>query len=304
MLRIRRDLLDGRPRPRPSGPPRRGVRRHRRAGRQRPPRAPRAHAQRGPLAHVLRVRPGGAAGPLPRDGRPRRGARRRLPLAHRDRGGPVAHRRRPGLRARRALPAGVAPGPRGGRGAQLPHRRRSGRARSRSRSSSPEGRRRIDAAPWPGVSGRRSRWRTPPRCASRASSRPRSRQRGAGVSGSWTTRSRETSRRPLTCSSGTRRNRSLNPGAHAVQPLGQPGPDLVGSSACSAHAAGHDAPALVGGLGADLVDLEGHRSPGARLPEPRAVAWCRTTTCLWPGSARRPRTLTGDRRPAARSGTE
>ena len=84
---------DGRPRAR--RPSRRGVRRHRRPRRLGPPRALRPDGQRRSVADVLRVRLDGPAAPVPRHGRPRRGARRHLPLAHGDRGLPVAHRRRP-----------------------------------------------------------------------------------------------------------------------------------------------------------------------------------------------------------------
>ena len=73
-------------RPRPSGPPGRGLRRRRRPGGQRPPRAFRAHGERRSVTDLLRVRLDGPAAALPRDGRPRRGAGGHLPLAHRDRG--------------------------------------------------------------------------------------------------------------------------------------------------------------------------------------------------------------------------
>ena len=78
-------------------------------GGHRPARAVHPDAERRALADLLRVRLGRPAAALPRDGRPRRGAGRRLPLAHGDRGLPLADRHLLRLRAGGALRAGLDP---------------------------------------------------------------------------------------------------------------------------------------------------------------------------------------------------
>ena len=72
---------------------RRGMRDHRRPGGLRPSGTACGDDQRGTLADVLPLRFGRTAEGVAADGRRRRGARRHLPLAHRDRGVPEPHRR-------------------------------------------------------------------------------------------------------------------------------------------------------------------------------------------------------------------